>query len=202
MLIVPIALSLKGLRLPLLEKKLEEALAAHIAPQFMSLVERESFLKDHIEPALFRELAQRDHSHENTSYSTKLIGWVEIRDNDIDRTESMTRYMPFRTGALATKLKYVASPTEIVVLAPYAKYQYYGVAMVNAKTGKGPINIPGVGLRYKKGTVLKPTSRPLNYDRGKNPLAGPYWDRAMIAAEGSAMTAEMQRYINTRGNTK
>lgn len=114
----------------------------------------------------------------------------------------MTRYMPFRTGALATKLKYVASPTEIVVLAPYAKYQYYGKVMVNAKTGRGPMNIPGVGLRYKKGTVLKPTSRPLNYDRSKNPLAGPYWDRAMIAAEGSAMTAEMQRYINTRGNAK
>jgi hypothetical protein len=81
-LIVPIALSLNGLRLPHLEKKLEEVLSAAPALQSSVLVERESFLKDHIEPALFRELTLRSRSHENVSYSTKLIGWVEICDSD------------------------------------------------------------------------------------------------------------------------
>ena len=77
----------------------------------------------------------------------------------------ITRYMPFRTGALSTKLKYISSPTEITVMAPYARYQYYGKVMVNAKTGKGPAFIPGVGYRYRKGTVLRATDRDLNYDK-------------------------------------
>lgn len=77
-LIVPIAISLDGLRLPLLEKKLEEVLSAPPARQSSFPVERESFLKDHIEPALFRELSLRCRSQENASYSTKLIGWVEV----------------------------------------------------------------------------------------------------------------------------
>ena len=44
--------------------------------------------------------------------------------NTINRR--ITRYMPFRTGVLATKLKMVKSATEIEVLGPYARYQYYG----------------------------------------------------------------------------
>lgn len=74
----PIALSLDGLRLPVLEKKLEEVLAAPLALRPTVPVERESFLKDHIEPALFRELSLRSRSQEDASYSTKLIGWVEV----------------------------------------------------------------------------------------------------------------------------
>lgn len=52
----------------------------------------------------------------------------------------ITRYMPFRTGVLSTKLKYISSPTEITVMAPYARYQYYGKVMVNAKPGKAPLS--------------------------------------------------------------
>lgn len=110
----------------------------------------------------------------------------------------ITRYMPHRTGALSTKLKYIKSPTEIEVLARYAQYQYYGKVMVNAKTGKGPALIPGVGYRYRKGTVLKVTDRNLKYTTTKNSDAGPFWDRTLIAREGSAMTADLQRYINRR----
>ena len=79
-LLVPIALGLNGLRSPLLEKKLEEVLTASPALQSGSSIERESFLKEHIEPALFRELAQRSRAREDVSYSTKLIGWVEVED--------------------------------------------------------------------------------------------------------------------------
>ena len=107
----------------------------------------------------------------------------------------ITRYMPNRTGALSTKLKYIKSPTEIEVLAPYAQYQYYGKVMVNAKTGKGPALIPGIGYRYRKGTVLKATDRNLSYDTTKNKLAGPFWDRRMMAAEKSAIVSDIQAYI-------
>ena len=109
----------------------------------------------------------------------------------------MTRYMPFQSGALATKLKYVASPTEIQVNAPYARYQYYGKVMVNAATGNGPAYIPGVGYRYKKGTVLAVTNRDLEYDKTKNPEAGPFWDRALLAKEKAQMVQEVQSYIDS-----
>lgn len=112
--------------------------------------------------------------------------------------QRITRYMPYRTGALATKLKYIKSPTEIEVLGPYARMQYFGKVMVSAATGKGPMNIPGVGLRYRKGTVLKATDRDLQYDTAKNPQAGPYWDRRMMAAEGDQIAAELQAYIDRR----
>lgn len=116
--------------------------------------------------------------------------------NTINRR--ITRYMPYRTGVLATKLKYVKSPTEIEVVAPYARYQYYGKVMVNAETGKGPAYIPGVGYRFRSGAVLKATDRDLQYDKTKNPNAGPYWDRRMMAAEGEEIAAEVQDYVNRR----
>ena len=115
-----------------------------------------------------------------------------------DVNSRIGKYMPHLTGVMETKLKYISSDTEITVAAPYAKYQYYGKVMVNAKTGKGPANIPGVGLRYKKGTTLKVTDRPLEYTKTPNPLAGPYWDRALVASEGEALAADLQAYIDRR----
>lgn len=126
------------------------------------------------------------------------------KTGDVQRfvTESisrrMTRYMPFRSGVMATKLKFVKSPTEIEVLGPYARMMYYGKVMVDSKTGKGPMNIPGVGLRFRKGATLKLTGRDLEYDKSKNPQAGPYWDRRMMAAEGGQVRSETQAYINRK----
>lgn len=115
----------------------------------------------------------------------------------------ISRYMPASASAvLSTKKKFIGSPTQIVVQGPYARYQYYGNVMVNAKTGKGPMNIPGVGLRYKKGTVLKETDRPLNYDTTYHKDAGPFWDRALMAAEGKAIEAEVQNYIDMKAGKK
>ena len=113
----------------------------------------------------------------------------------------ITRYMPYRTGALSTKLKYIKSPTEIEVLARYARYQYYGKVMVNSKTGKGPALIPGVGYRYKKGTILEATDKNLDQKPRSpgNDRAGPFWDRRLMANEGDAILAEIQEYIRTRG---
>jgi hypothetical protein len=111
----------------------------------------------------------------------------------------ITKYMPFRSGALVTKSKHIKSPTEIEVAAPYALYMYYGKVMVNSKTGKGPAFIPGVGYRYRKGTVLKATERDLNYDLTKHPKAGPFWDRRMMASEAAQIAHDIQVYVNRRG---
>ena len=111
----------------------------------------------------------------------------------------ITRYMSYRSGALATKLKHIKSPTEIEVIAPYSRHQYYGKVMVNSKTGKGPALIPGVGYRYRKGTTLKATDRDLKYDRTKHPDAGPFWDRRMMAAEKGAIVSDIQAYVRRKG---
>lgn len=107
----------------------------------------------------------------------------------------MTNYMPFRSGALATKLKFQANASEIVVAAPYARYQYEGKVMVNAATGKGAAYIPGVGFRYPRGAILKQTNRPLNYDTTKHPLAGDKWDVRLVENEQDDMIAELKNFV-------
>lgn len=113
----------------------------------------------------------------------------------------ITRYMPYRTGALSTKVKYIKSPTEIEVAANYAHYQYVGKKRVNAKTGKGPAFLEGIGFRYKLGTVTKPTDIDLDqrpHSPG-NDRAGPLWDRRLMAAEKDAIVADIQDYIRRKG---
>ena len=89
------------------------------------------------------------------------------------------RYMPHLTGALETKLKRVVSGTQIKIEGPYARYQYYGEAM----EGKPPMH---------------PTGRPLKYTKTFNTEAGPFWDRRMMAAEGTQIAADLQESIKLR----
>ena len=93
----------------------------------------------------------------------------------------ITRYMPFRTGVLATK-KFVSSPTEITVNGPYARYQYYGKVMV----GKPPKQV---------------TDTDLVYDKTKHPSAGPFWDRRLMAAERDAIVQDVQERIKRGGRS-
>lgn len=111
------------------------------------------------------------------------------------------KYMPMHTGGLTktTRLQTVVRRPEIVTRAPQARYLFYGKAMVDSETGKGPANIPGVGPRWRKGAVLKATERNLTYDRSKNPMAGPRWDKALSAREGKALAADLQRYLRQGG---
>lgn len=109
----------------------------------------------------------------------------------------ITRYMPYRSGALATKLKIIKSPTEIEVLGPYAHYQYKGVVWVDPVTHAAGF-LTANGWRSRKDVAKVPTSRPLDYDHSKNPEAGPHWDRRLMAAEGVAIAADAQDYIDKR----
>lgn len=93
----------------------------------------------------------------------------------------IARYMPYRTGATVklTEIGTNINKPYIVTETPYAKYIYYGKAM----EGKAP---------------KKATERDLIYTKTKNPRAGPYWDRALAAAEGAAIRADLQRYISRK----
>lgn len=92
------------------------------------------------------------------------------------------KYMPYRTGATIklTQAQTVISKPEIVTDVPYGKYLYYGKVMVGAPPKRA-------------------TDRDLRYTKTKNPLAGPFWDRALTAAEGAAMVSDLQRYIRMKG---
>lgn len=94
----------------------------------------------------------------------------------------MVRYMPYLSGALIkqTIIQTDVNSTQIVTEASQAKYLYYGKVM----EGKAP---------------KKRTERNLEYTKLKNPLAGPYWDRRLMAAEGDALRSDLQKYIREKG---
>lgn len=93
----------------------------------------------------------------------------------------ITRYMPYRTGVLSTKVKYIKSPTEIEVAADYARYQYYGKVMI------------GPPPKVATSKLLNQAPHAPGNDR-----AGPFWDRRMMAAEGDQIVSEVQGYINRK----
>lgn len=94
----------------------------------------------------------------------------------------IVKFMPYRTGAT---IKLTIAQTDInkpfiVTDTPYAKYLYYGKAMA----GRAPKTV---------------TNRDLVYTKTKNPQAGPFWDRALVASEGAVIRRELQAYINRKG---
>lgn len=109
------------------------------------------------------------------------------------------RYMPFVSGMTykVTVAQTDISKPYIVTYTPYAKYLFYGKVMVDPKTGAAWFMTPE-GWRSRKGIVKVLTGRDLQYNRTKNPNAGPRWDRALSAAEGKAMAADLQRYLKKR----
>lgn len=97
----------------------------------------------------------------------------------------IVKYMPYRTGST---IKLTIAQTDInkpyiVTDVPYAKYLYYGKVM----EGSAPRTV---------------TNRNLQYTLTKNPQAGPFWDRALVAAEMPALQRELQAYIDRKAGRK
>ena len=110
------------------------------------------------------------------------------------------KYMPYRTGA-TIHLMIAQSPVETPMLhvnVPYARMLYYGKVMVDPETGAAGFLTPN-GWRSRKGVPKVKSSRDIQYDKTKNPRAGPFWDRRLTAAEGAQMAAELQEYVRRRG---
>lgn len=111
------------------------------------------------------------------------------------------KYMPYRSGA-TIKLMIAQSPVDepfIHLDVPYARMQYYGKVMVDPKTGAAGFLTPN-GWRSRKNVKKVVSDRNIQYDKAKNPQAGPFWDRRLIAAEGSAMRQDLQTYVNRRAS--
>ena len=109
------------------------------------------------------------------------------------------KYMPYRSGA-TIKLMIVQSPADepfIHVDVPYARMLYYGKVMVDPKT-KAAGFLTKNGWRSRKGVKKVESDRDIQYDKTKNPQAGPFWDRRLVTAEGAAMQHDLQEYVNRR----
>lgn len=109
------------------------------------------------------------------------------------------KYMPYRSGA-TIKLMIVQSPADepfIHVNVPYARMLYYGKVMVDPVTHAAGFLTPN-GWRSRKGVPKVASGRDIEYDKTKNPQAGPSWDRNLMASEGEVMRQELQDYVNRR----
>ena len=69
--------------------------------------------------------------------------------------------------------------------------------MVDPETGMAGFLTPN-GWRSRRGAAKVSSSRDLQYDKTRNPWAGPFWDRRLTAAEGRQMAAELQDYLRRR----
>lgn len=103
----------------------------------------------------------------------------------------IVRYMPYQSGMT---IKITVAQTDvrrplIVTDTPSARFLFNGKLMVSDVTGS-----PWA----RKGETKHVVNTPLNYTKTKNPRAGPHWDRAVSAAEGKAMVADLQRYIDRK----
>lgn len=109
------------------------------------------------------------------------------------------RYMPFVSGMTykVTVVQTDISRPFIITDTPFAKYLFYGKVMVDPKLRIAGFMTPE-GWRSRKNVPKVRTNRDLQYNKTKNTNAGPRWDRALSAAEGKAMAADLQRYLNRR----
>lgn len=95
----------------------------------------------------------------------KAMAWQILKD---------TRpFVPAMTMSLNNRT-YIQG-NSIIYPAPYARYLYYGVRMVDAATGRGAFYIPDVGWRHHKGAKLRPTGEPLNISTAVHKNATSHW---------------------------
>lgn len=101
----------------------------------------------------------------------------------------MTPYTPMRNGILykSATLGTTIGSGEIIQVAPYARYQYYGKLMVSRITGSA---------WAKQGESKVLTNQPLTYRTDRHPLAGSYWFERMKADKKEKILRGAKRYLN------
>lgn len=107
-------------------------------------------------------------------------------------------YVPFLTGSLKTRTRVVGNA--IIYPGPYARYLYYGVKMVDAATGRGPMHytdkLGNEIFRFPKGATLRPTNEPLNYTKDFHKYAGSHWIERSKAQNLDKWLGVAERIVN------
>lgn len=118
------------------------------------------------------------------SYGLTVGGDVQIF-HTANVLRRIVRYMPYRSGTTSklTQIQTDISKPYVITDVLYGKYLYYGKVMVGSPPKRA-------------------TNRDLNYTKTKNQQAGPYWGRTLVAAEGSAMQGDLQRYVDRKAGRR
>jgi hypothetical protein len=103
----------------------------------------------------------------------------------------MDPYTPMLSGELvkSATLGTRIGTGEIQQIAPYARYQYYGMLMVSSITGSSY-------AIYGEDKVL--TNTDLQYNTSKHPQAGPYWFERMKADKKEQILRGAQKVAGGR----
>lgn len=114
--------------------------------------------------------------------------------------DGMLPFMPGRTGAFrqrtrAANAALVGSGQLYAGVGPMGAYLYRGRTMVDAATGKGPVAIPGVGPRFRKGASLVPGAKALHYSAAGT---GPAWFETAKACRLQSWIDEIQDILDGR----
>lgn len=125
------------------------------------------------------------------------------RDGDAQRFHTQNvlrrlgRYMKFNTGTTyrATVLQTDINKPKIVVDQVYAQMLYDGKVRVSRGTDMAGFMTPE-GWRSLKNVPKVKSDRDITYTNA--PVVGPYWDKRLVANEGDALVADLQRYIDRR----
>lgn len=95
-------------------------------------------------------------------------------------------YTPMQEGILFEDV--TIRPKEIEYNHPGGNYIYRGILMVDPDTGSS---------YAKKGAKKVYTSKQLEYQKDKHPLATKEWDKAAQPTQGPKLVNAMQGYINS-----
>lgn len=111
-------------------------------------------------------------------------------------------YVPMDSGFLKNNSSMTLDGTQIIYNAPYARYQWYGMLMVDPVylVGAFPMTKYGiqVGFFSRKGVpkILDPDGRAINNFNG---LRGPYWVSRMWLDRHLEIEQAVQKFIERGG---
>ena len=111
-------------------------------------------------------------------------------------------YVPFDSGMLKNNTSMNLDGTQIIYNSPYARYQWYGMLMVDPDylVGGFPLTKNGiqVGFFSRPGVpkILDPNGRTINNFNG---IRGPYWTSRMWADRQKEIEIAVQKFIERGG---
>lgn len=102
-------------------------------------------------------------------------------------------FVPALTGVFSNLAR--VDKNEVVYTGDQVRYLYEGKVMVDAVTGKGPMNIPDVGIRWHKGATLRPTDRDLVFTTDMHPNAQSHWMEASYEKNAENWAADGEKAV-------
>lgn len=113
----------------------------------------------------------------------------------------MEPYVPADNLKLSSNARAKATENDFAITynKPYAHYQYAGRLFVDPQTGKGAF-ANDERFWSRKGVAKVPSSRRLNYQTYRHPLATSEWDKAALTARGDELIDVVTRFIEKKVN--